>query len=233
MREQHPYTVKAKRRRILYFEFGLIIALSFCLWAFNTNYEVIELRPWEEVDPTDDWDTLYVQPFRIEEEMPKPKTQEAPKPRPITTEFTVVDNTTPIDEPSNEPTSQVDLTNLYIFDRVDDEDLIKPETTTIIDWASKMPEFKGGEEAMFGYISAHFKYPELARESGIQGRIVISFVVEKDGSLSNIKLEKDPGFGLGAEGLRIVREMPNWIPGENNFRPVRVRMRLPIKAVLD
>lgn len=92
------------------------------------------------------------------------------------------------------------------------------------------------DRALIGYLSEHLRYPALARESGISGVAVIRFIVEKDGSLTNIEVLRDPGGGLGAEAARVVGRMAaetRWTPGRQTGRPVRVQFNLPVRFQLD
>lgn len=95
------------------------------------------------------------------------------------------------------------------------------------------PKFPGGESAMLQYISQNLQYPAAARESGIEGTVVITFVVGKDGSISNIKIVKDIGGGCGKEAARVVAYMPKWSNGEANGHPVKVMYTLPVRFKLE
>jgi protein TonB len=97
----------------------------------------------------------------------------------------------------------------------------------------KMPSFPGGEKELFNYLAKNIVYPPLAKETNIIGMIVITFVVNKDGSISNIELLKDIGGGCGKEAIRVIRNMPKWTPGENNGQPVKVRFTLPVRFQLN
>jgi protein TonB len=108
-----------------------------------------------------------------------------------------------------------------------------PEETYDGSTVQKMPVFVGGEPELFRFINKNINYPEQARELGIQGTVVVSFVVRKDGSATDIKLLKDIGAGCGKEALRVVQSMPYWIPGEMNGMPVNVRFTLPIRFHLN
>lgn len=98
---------------------------------------------------------------------------------------------------------------------------------------SKIPVFPGGDPAMMQYISDNLKYPVLARENGIQGTVVITFVVDKDGSVTNTNILRDIGGGCGKEALRVVQAMPKWTPGQANGQPVKVRYTLPVRFKLE
>ena len=96
-----------------------------------------------------------------------------------------------------------------------------------------MPEFTGGMEAMMKYLSGNIKYPEEAKDKGVSGRVFISFVIEKDGSVSSAKVMKGIGGGCDEEALRVVNAMPSWKPGLQKGKPVRVSYMLPINFKLD
>ena len=99
---------------------------------------------------------------------------------------------------------------------------------TIHDVAEQMPSFPGGQAAMMNYVSKSIRYPAVAEESGIQGRVIVSFVVEKDGSISGAKVVKGLDPSLDKEALRIIRSMPRWTPGRQGGKPVRVKYSVPI-----
>lgn len=96
-----------------------------------------------------------------------------------------------------------------------------------------MPEFQKGEDAMYRFFAKKLKYPRAAKENGITGNVIITYVVEKDGSLTDVKCLKDIGGGCGAEGIRVVKLMPKWIPGKKNGVPVRVQFNMPIRFSLE
>lgn len=93
--------------------------------------------------------------------------------------------------------------------------------------------FPGGEKARIKFISENLKYPIDARKKNIEGTVYIAFVIEKDGSISNAKILRDIGGGLGEEALRVVKMMPKWIPGKNKGEPVQVKFSMPVKFVLN
>ena len=95
------------------------------------------------------------------------------------------------------------------------------------------PEFPGGMKAMLAFIEKNLVYPEEAKASGIEGKVYVSFTVEKDGSISNVKILRDIGYGCGDEVVRIVKLMPKWNPGKQRGVPVRVRYNLPVQFILN
>jgi len=94
------------------------------------------------------------------------------------------------------------------------------------------PEFMGGDEARIKYLQQTIHYPKKAMEENMQGTVYITFVVEKDGSISNIKVLQGVCESLDAEAVRVVRGMPNWKPGMQRGKPARVQYNMPIKFVL-
>ena len=96
----------------------------------------------------------------------------------------------------------------------------------------QMPGFPGGDKARIKFLIENLKYPEDARKKGIQGRVYVSFVVEKDGLISNIELLRGIGGGCDEEAMRVVSIMPNFEPGLQRGKSVRVKFTLPIKFTL-
>lgn len=94
------------------------------------------------------------------------------------------------------------------------------------------PKFPGGMEAMMEYLQANLTYPPDARKDGIQGRVFVRFVVERDGTLSDIAILRGAGGGLDEEAVRVVKGMPAWEPGLQKGEPVRVQFILPISFAL-
>lgn len=90
------------------------------------------------------------------------------------------------------------------------------------------PTFPGGYDGLAKFLSENIKYPELAKANGITGKVFVQFTVEKDGSVSNIKLIRDIGGGCGQEVIRVVQLMPKWNPGMQKGKPVRTSFTLPV-----
>lgn len=97
----------------------------------------------------------------------------------------------------------------------------------------KPPSFPGGEKDLLKYLAENIKYPPLARETNIQGTVALTFIVGKDGRVSDVQVVKEIGGGCGKEAMRVVQSMPTWIPGENNGHPVKVRFTLPVRFRLE
>ncbi|MDO4496958.1 MAG: TonB family protein [Bacteroidales bacterium] len=102
------------------------------------------------------------------------------------------------------------------------------EANMIFTVVEQNPEFPGGEAALMQFIKKNLKYPAFAAENGIQGRVTLSFTVEKDGSIANIEVMRSPAEELSKEAIRVVSSMPKWKPGKQRGKPVRVKYVLPV-----
>ena len=103
-----------------------------------------------------------------------------------------------------------------------------PTDDKVYDVCEQMPIYEGGDAALLKYLTDSVKYPELAKKHGVQGRVVIGFIVEKDGSLTDVKVLRHVDIALDAEALRVVKGMPKWIPGCQDEQLVRVRYNVPV-----
>jgi len=97
----------------------------------------------------------------------------------------------------------------------------------------EMPEYPGGDEARINFLVKNLRYPQVAKESGIQGTVYVSFIVESNGSVSNVKVLRGVGGGLDEESVRVVKLMPKWISGKCDGVPVRVQFNMPLRFTLD
>jgi protein TonB len=98
---------------------------------------------------------------------------------------------------------------------------------------NKPPTFPGGERELLKFLASNIQYPALARDATIQGTVVLSFVVDKQGNTTDIEVVRDIGGGCGKEAMRVIGMMPRWMPGEANGHPVRVRYKLPVRFKLE
>ena len=105
----------------------------------------------------------------------------------------------------------------------------KPEVSTkVFDVVEEMPSFPGGNGALMSYLNSNTKYPVVAQENGVQGRVIISFVVERDGSISDVRVARSVDPSLDREAQRVVKSMPRWKPGKQNGSAVRVKYTVPV-----
>jgi protein TonB len=129
-----------------------------------------------------------------------------------------------VEAPSDEP----------IIDVVDDKPQVieQPVTQQVFTVVEEDPSFPGGEDARIKFLQENVVFPEEARQLSIEGRVFVTFIVEPDGSLSDIRLLRGIGAGCDDEAIRVVKKMPKWIPGKQRGIPVRVQFNMPIKFTL-
>ena len=106
--------------------------------------------------------------------------------------------------------------------------VVSQSKQNVYDMVEQMPEFPGGMPAMIDFLQANLKYPEDAIKQNVGGRVLVMFVVEPDGSLSNVEVARKVFPSLDAEAIRVVKTMPKWKPGKEKGKPVRVNFTLPI-----
>jgi len=109
----------------------------------------------------------------------------------------------------------------------------QPQQAEIFTVVEEQPSYPGGEETRIKFLQDNIKYPEEAKELGIQGKVFVTFVVEVDGSITDVRVLRGIGGGCDEEAIRVVKAMPKWIPGKQRGVPVRVQFNLPIKFTLQ
>jgi len=107
------------------------------------------------------------------------------------------------------------------------------EENKVFDVVEQMPSFPGGMGALMSWLSQNIKYPVIAAENGVQGRVIVQFVVEKDGSITDVKVAKSVDPSLDKEAARVVSAMPKWTPGKQNGSAVRVKYTVPVTFKLQ
>lgn len=212
-----------EKRRGLYLEIGLVVILAASLIAFNVkSYDKDESTGFER------------QAEQVEEEIiiqtdiqepPPPPPPEAPE---VTTIIEVVSDDKEIEKEVTFSSEVTDDTKNIAIVQVQIEEEEDETETQIFTVVENEPEFPGGMDALYKYLAQNIKYPQLARENNITGKVYVTFVVEKDGSIANPKVLRDIGGGCGAEAIRVVKAMPKWNPGKQRGKAVRVQFNLPV-----
>ena len=133
------------------------------------------------------------------------------------------DNEVPVGGGNNEAAGEV-LKAKEVIARQDP----KTGAVKVFDVVEQMPAFPGGPSALFEYLSKSIKYPRKAEENGVQGRVIVSFVVERDGSITNVGVVKSVEPSLDKEAVRVIKSMPKWIPGKQKGNAVRVKYTTPV-----
>ena len=107
------------------------------------------------------------------------------------------------------------------------------EEEEVFTMVEQMPQFPGGNTELLKYISKNVRYPAIAQENGIEGRVIVRFVVEKDGTIGEVQVVKGVDASLDKEAVRVVKTLPQWVPGKQNGRSVRVWFTLPVTFRLE
>lgn len=109
-----------------------------------------------------------------------------------------------------------------------------PPKEQVFQFVEQMPEFPGGEDKLIAYLAKNIRYPRVAQENGIEGTVFVTFVVDSDGNIKDVKTQGSPkGGGLEEEAIRVVKTMPRWKPGRQNGRAVSVQYNLPVRFKLE
>lgn len=214
-----------ERKKGYFFEIGLIVALLIVFAAFEyKSYDKITVDlTARAVDDTPE------EIIPITEQKVKPPPPPPPK---QVTKITIVEDDVEVEDEIDIDVEADDETEMeeYIPPEDDDEEIVEAEIFTVVE---AMPEFPGGMAKLMGYLGNNIKYPPFAKETNIQGRVFINFVVEPDGKISNVKVLRGIGGGCDEEAIRVVESMPKWKPGMQRGKPVRVSYNLPVKFTLQ
>lgn len=217
-----------EKRRGLYLEIGLVVILVAALVAFNVKSYDKEEKVQFERQASEEQEEIIIQ--TQQEELPPPPPPEQPE---VSTEFEVVEdeaeikNELVVNAEVTEETKNIEITPVKIEEEEEEEEV---QIFTVVE---NDPEFPGGMEALYKYLRDNIKYPQLARDNNITGKVYVTFVVERDGSIANPRVLKDIGGGCGAEAIRVVKSMPKWKPGKQRGKAVRVQFNLPVSFNLQ
>lgn len=193
---------------------------------------------WTQREVEDDSEIYGVKDVSLNEEMVPitlPEKKTVPPPPAAVTQadiLEIVDDDAEVEEDIMASTEdQVEWVDLDEIDYVEVEP--EPEEEEIFMVVEDAPEFPGGTQALLDYLRKNIKYPPLCRENGIQGRVLVSFVVNKDGAIVEPQVVKSVNKQLDQEALRVISTMPNWKPGKQRGKPVRVKYTVPVNFRLN
>jgi len=216
--------------RNLFIELGLVLALGIILLAFEfkTNVKKAEIT---STLVTQEIESEVIPITRQEEVKPPPP----PPPPRVVEVLNIVSNDIEIedeleiqDTEADEET-EIDVSPIVV-DYAPEE---KEEEEQVFYIVEEMPEFPGGELALRKFIANAIKYPVIAQENGVEGKVYVSFVVGKDGQVTNARVVRSVDPSLDQEALRVVNSLPVWKPGKQRGQPVRVAFSVPISFVLQ
>ena len=215
-----------KGKKGIFFEIGLVLALGILLYAFEWKTETKKTQDMQgsEVEQVEE----EIIPVTTQNTPPPPPPPPAPK---LTDLINIVDNDQDIDD-ELEITDAEDEAENTVVDVTQFEDFGEEDTgeAQIFQVVETMPTFKGN---MNKWLKDNVKYPILAQENGISGRVFVAFVVEVDGSITDVKVARSVDPSLDKEAVRVVKAMPKWNPGKQRNKPVRVAFTVPINFTLS
>lgn len=211
-------------KKIIFFEIGLVLVLA--LVYFSLNAKSYEQRKavliQQQVQNTPE------EMVPITEQKVKPPPPPPPK---QVTQIKIVSNDVKIDDNVDiDVNADMNTQVAQYTPPVQEEDVQEQPIFTVVE---DKPSFPGGEASLMKFLATHINYPALAKESGIQGRVFISFVVEPSGNIDHVKVLRGIGGGCDEEAIRVVKSMPKWNPGKQRGKPVRVAFTLPINFKLE
>lgn len=212
-------------KRSIFILMGFVVVLSFVYIAFEWTQHEVTIYESVSLDAVAEEEIEIIQ---TAEELPPPPPPEVPE----------------VIEVLNVVEDDVETAEI-IIDTEDDKDrqvviqapvqaaVIEEDTEVVFMVVESMPGFPGGDAALFKYLSDNIKYPVIAQESGIQGRVICQFVVNRDGSIVDIEVVRGVDRSLDAEAMRVIAGMPKWSPGKQRGKAVRVKYTLPVNFRLQ
>ena len=226
MEEKKSPKANLENKKLMFIQIGMVISLLVAWMAFeHKSYDK------REIDPS-----LLNREVVVDEEMVEITKQEEQKPQPVempkqTTQLEIVQDDVEVEDIEiNAEVEQNEVIEEYVAPEVVEDDVVEQEIFKIVE---EMPSFPGGEAKLMEFVGKNIKYPQIARETGIQGRVFVNFVVEPDGSVSNVTVLRGIGGGCDEEAMRVVKNMPKWKPGKQRGKAVRVQYMLPVNFRLQ
>lgn len=214
-------------KKTVFLQIGLVVVLSLVLVAFE----------WTSTDVNVDF-SLQDEDIEVEEEIIPITRQEEVKPPPpppppaVADILNIVEDDVELDEELEIMDTEMSQDDIVDFSNMVFEEETRDEGEIFM-IVEEMPEFPGGTEALQKYLSQSVRYPVIAQENGIQGRVYIQFVINQNGEVTNATILRGVDPSLDREALRVVEAMPKWKPGKQRNRPVRVSYTVPINFVLQ
>ena len=214
-------------KKVIFTQIGLVVALSLVLIAFEwttTDVAVSSMQMAEDVVAEEE-----IIPITRQEEVKPPPPPPPPK---VSDVLNIVDDDVELDDELvlMDTESNENITVDYKAVEVQEEEEADAPVFFIVE---EMPVFPGGEEALRKYIAQSVKYPAIAQENGIQGRVFVAFVVNTKGEVTDVKIARGVDPNLDKEAIRVVNSMPKWSPGKQRGKAVKVSYTVPINFVLQ
>ena len=211
------------RKSSLFLSIGLVLSLLLVItafeWRFYDNGALVDLGPVRD---------------NFEEMLEIPQTEQPPPPPPKIQQTEI--NEVPDEEEIEEEIDvhlDIEITEDEVIEEIIFEEPVEEEVDKIFIVVEKQPAFPGGTKAFLLYIQKNLMYPNQAKRMGIEGKVYVQFVVDKEGNLSEVKSIKGIGAGCEDEAVRVIQNSPKWQPGKQRGRVVSVRIVVPLTFSLD
>ncbi len=239
MESKKSKTANLESKRPTLLLIGLIFALGVTLESFEWLKSDIRIQPISALGDED----LYEPINEVMVVKPEPKRsssasrQRVAKKGPVvvtpepTPPVTPKPNPKPDPNPNPNPKIGFDIDN-ELPDDGNDDDFVLVDATLPFAAVEQKPEFIGGPQAMMKFISKNVNYPSICRDNGVQGRVFVSFIIDEEGNVTNVELEKGKNKHLDKEAIRVIKKMPKWKPGKQRGKAVKVKYTIPVNYKL-
>ena len=219
-----------ENKRNIFVQLGLVVSLAICLYSFESTSQVNQTGSLGSISSQTVEEEII--PITRQDEVKPPPPPPPPK---VVDMLVIVDDNTDIkDELQIEDSEVNDKTAITAVMQVsNNKEEVEAEDAPVFFIVEEMPDFPGGQLALRKFIATSIKYPVIAQENGIQGKVFVNFVVGKDGSISGAKISRGVDPSLDKEALRVVNSLPKWKPGKQGGKAVRVSYTVPINFVLQ
>ncbi|PWE00417.1 energy transducer TonB [Marinilabilia rubra] len=215
-----------ENKKTVFMQIGLVVVLSLVFIAFEWTSTETDVNQGLKIDEEEVEEEII--PITRQEEVKPPPPPPPPK---VTDVLNIVEDDVELDEELIiEDTEATEDTEVDFSDIQTDEEVEESPVFFIVE---DMPEFPGGDAALHKYLATSVDYPVIAQENGIQGRVYVKFVINTDGSVTDVQIARGVDPSLDKEALRVVRDMPKWKPGKQRGKAVRVSYTVPINFVLQ
>ena len=209
--------ISLEKKKGLFFQIGLVITLVIVLGAFEwKSYEKVEYNLGQL--NLDDMEEEII-PITKQEEKPPPPPPPPPEVIEIIEDDEEIENEAEVEDTESDEDVEIEI------EEEDDEEFFMV--------VENMPEFPGGDLGLMKYIQKNVKYPAIAKEYNITGKVYVSFIVDRSGSVTNVKIVRGVDKNLDAEAMRVVKSLPKYNPGKQRGKAVRVMFTIPINFTLN
>ncbi len=215
-----------ENKKAVFMQIGLVVVLALVLIAFEWKTTDVDASKFNMIDDVAAEEEI-VPITRQEEVTPPPP----PPPPRVTDVLNIVDDDVELDEELDIQDTEIDENTEIEFNVALEEE--ETDDAAVFFIVEEMPEFPGGDAELRKYIANSVKYPVIAQENGIQGRVYVQFVVGTDGGVTQVKVARGVDPNLDKEAIRVVQSMPKWKAGKQRGKAVKVSYTVPINFVLQ